>query len=104
MVQDGKFFVFFALFDEVTIDGTLSTVVRMFMLSGNQLQIFLPSFQRKFLLDLTFAILVQFKEKNGGNNTPLVIGLTIGLVGGLLVTIVLGGLIVAEVVAGLNFW
>jgi len=105
-VQDGgEFSVYLALLDEVTVDGNLSTAVREPMLSGNQLQIFLPFFQRELFLDPTLALLVQSDGGgDGGNDEPLIIGLTVGLVGGLLVIVVLGGLVAAGVVVGLNFW
>jgi len=105
-VQDGDgFFVFLALLDELTVDGNLSSMTREPMLVGNQLQIFLPSFRRELFLDPTLALLVQSDGGgDGGNDAPLIIGLTVGLVGGLLVIVVLGGLVAAGVVVGLNFW
>ena len=55
-----------------------------------------------FLSERTpLAILVQ---PEGGDDDSLIIGLTVGLVGGLLVVIVVGGFIVAGVAIGLNFW
>lgn len=103
-VQDGGgFFVFLALLDEITVDGNLSTMVREPLLSGNQLQLFLPSFQRELFLDPTLAILVQ-SDGGGSGSSGLIIGLTVGLVGGLLVIIVVAGLVGAGIVVGLNFW
>ena len=105
-VQDDNFVVFLAILDNLTVDGNLTTMMMMMepMLVGNQLQIFLPSFQRELFLDPTLAILVQSDSGDGKNDEPLIIGLTVGLVGGLFVIVVLGGLVAAGVVVGLNFW
>ncbi len=104
-VQDGDgFFVYLALLDEITVDGNLGTMTQAPMLSGNQLQVFLPSFQSELFLDPTLAILVAQSDGGGSDSSGLIIGLTVGLVGGLLVVIVVGGFIAAGVAIGLNFW
>ena len=103
-VQDGNFVVFLAILDNLTIDGNVTTMMREPMLVGNQLQIFLPSFQRELFLDPTLAILLQSEGRGGGNDDSLIIGLTVGLVSGLLVVIVIGGFAAAGVAVVLNFW
>lgn len=102
-VQEGNLDVFLAILDTITADGNLTTMPREPQIVGNQLQIFLPFFQMELLLDPTLAVLVN-EEDDGTDDTPLILGLTIGLVGGLSVLILVGGLGTVATVILWNWW